>query len=386
MGLSDRDYARPQPPAASRSRGGIGRMRVLSVNTWIIIVNIVVHLVGMSLVQYDRNTRRAEPVTWQLGAGSFYSPDATKEQKKRAIVDTTRSVQLPEMPGYLGHPIYDPQTQAKDARTGLPLVTLDGKPQPLQIGYERFTLTRPLDAIGHFSTGKAFLEGQVWRFITFQFLHVDLTHLIFNMLGLWFVGGLVEEYLGRRRYLAFYLVSGLFGAVGYLFLNLLGYVMTLVAPGSAGHIPSPLLVQDIYTPLVGASAGVFGVLMAAAYIRPTEIVDVLAIIPMKLRTAVYIFLGLAAINLLRGGNNAGGDAAHVGGAIAGAFFIRHAHLLRDFFDVFADSRKSQQTPPEVLAVDRILEKIHEHGLESLTDKEREILKRQSAASRGGASE
>ncbi len=377
MGIADRDYARANP-TAPRSRAGIGRMRVLSVNTWIIIVNIAVYLVGASLVHYDSKTRRTEPVTWKLGAGTFYRSEATADQKKNGRVDYTRVLSLPEMPGYLGHPIYV-NPPAPGAGGGA--VPLDGRSQASPIGFERFSYVPPLNAIGHFSTGKAFLEGQVWRFITFQFLHVDYIHLIFNMLGLWFVGGLVEEYLGRRRYLAFYLVSGLFGAVGYLFLNLVAFITLQVSPSAAGHIPSPLLVQDIYTPLVGASAGVFGVLMAAAYIRPTEIVDVLAFIPMKLRTAVYIFLGLAAINLLRGGNNAGGDAAHVGGAVAGAFFIRRAHLLRDFFDVFSDSRKPKAPLPEVLAVDRILEKIHEHGLESLTPSEREVLHRQSAAGR-----
>ncbi len=374
MGLSDRDYARATP-SAPRPRAGVGRMRVLSVNTWIIIVNIAVFLVGAALVHYDAQTKRTEPVTMKIGAGTFYRPDATPDQKKNAKVDYTHTLALPDMPGYLGYPIY-PTTQSPIA-PGTP-VPLSGRFLVPPIGFERFAYRKPIDGIGHFSTGKAFLEGQVWRFITFQFLHVDYMHLIFNMLGLWFVGGLVEEYLGRRRYLAFYLVSGLFGAVGYLALNLLAFIVQQVSPGSTGHIPSPLLVQDIYTPLVGASAGVFGVLMAAAYIRPTEIVDVLAIIPMKLRTAVYIFLGIAVINLLRGSSNAGGEAAHVGGAIAGAFFIRRAHLLRDFFDVFSDSRKPKLPPPEVLAVDRILEKIHEHGLESLTPTEREILRRQSA--------
>jgi membrane associated rhomboid family serine protease len=381
MGLSDRDYARATPPSPGK-RAGVGRMRVLSVNTWIIIVNIAVFLVGAALVKYDPQTKRTEPVLWKVGAGTFYRPDATAEQKKNSKTDYKFTLALPDMPGYLGHPI---NTTTPGAASKNATIPLNGALPAATIGYERFAYRKPLDAIGHFSTGKAFLEGQVWRFITFQFLHVDAVHLIFNMLGLWFVGGLVEEYLGRRRYLAFYLVSGLFGAVGYLVLNLLAFIIQQFSPATAGHIPSPLLVQDIYTPLVGASAGVFGVLMAAAYIRPTEIVDVLAIIPMKLRTAVYIFLGIAVINLFRGTSNAGGEAAHVGGAIAGAFFIRRAHLLRDFFDVFSDSRKPKLPPPEVLAVDRILEKIHEHGLESLTPNEREILRRQSAAGRGEGS-
>ena len=385
MGLSDRDYARATPPNTPRRGAGIGRMRVLSVNTWVIIINVVVFVIGLALVRYDPQTRHIEPILWQVGAGTFYASEATKEQQKRAVVDRTRVLPLSEMPGYFGYPILDPQTAVPAPRSGRPNVTLQGQPIADQIGWERFTTSKPLDAIGHFSTGKAFLEGQVWRFITFQFLHASITHLVFNMLGLWFVGGLVEEYLGRRRYLAFYLISGLFGAVGYLTLNLLGFIVLQLSPASLAHVPAFLLVQDIYTPLIGASAGVFGVLMAAAYIAPGAMVDVMFVIPMKLRAAVYIFLGIALLNLVLGGHNAGGDAAHVGGAIAGAFFIRHTHLLRDFFDFLGDSRKARRLPEKQrTGVDQILAKITEHGLESLTAQERDILHRESNSSRDRA--
>jgi hypothetical protein len=142
-----------------------------------------------------------------------------------------------------------------------------------------------------------------------------------------------------------------------------------------------LLFDDPFMPLIGASAGVFGVLMAAAYIAPRALVDVMFVIPMRLRTAVYIFLGLAALNLLRGGNNAGGDAAHVGGALAGAFLIRRPHLLRDFFDLMGDSRKGKKLGAREMEVDAILRKVHEHGLESLNPSEREMLRRASEAAR-----
>jgi membrane associated rhomboid family serine protease len=92
---------------------------------------------------------------------------------------------------------------------------------------------------------------QAAQLVTFQFLHANTDHLIFNMLGLWFIGGMVESALGRRRYLAFYLVCGISGALMFLFLNLLGWGFHLHLPG--------LLFADPYTPLIGASAGVFGV-------------------------------------------------------------------------------------------------------------------------------
>src|SRR5262245_41641481 len=59
---------------------------------------------------------------------------------------------------------------------------------------------------GSFSIDAAVRHVQVWRFITFQFLHANLTHILFNMLALYFFGPMIESYLGRRRFLAFYLL------------------------------------------------------------------------------------------------------------------------------------------------------------------------------------
>lgn len=349
-------------------------MRMLSVNTWLIIINVAVWLVGaFALPLLER-----EP-TW-VGAGRVIDTRATPDEIARAKPDTKVRVPIPQTPGYYGHPL---MVDVRDA-AGRTVVDPRGVPLEKQIGWDRYAPMPRLHAYGHFSTGKAFLEMQLWRFISFQFLHADVTHLLFNMLGLWFVGSIVEEYLGRRRYLAFYTVCGMFGAISYLVLNFVGFLLfTYMSPSLRGEVPA-LLFDDIYTPLIGASAGVFGVLMAAAYIAPNEIVDVMLILPMRMRTAVYIFLGLAAINLFRGGQNAGGDAAHVGGAIAGAFFIRRTHLLRDFFDILGDSRKGRRPgipTGESTRVEEILAKVKENGMESLTAGEREVLRRASEAAR-----
>jgi hypothetical protein len=118
---------------------------------------------------------------------------------------------------------------------------------------------------------------------------------------------------------------------------------------------------------------------------------------MRLKVLAMVYVGLAAFNLIFNGKNAGGDAAHIGGAIAGYFLIRNAHLLRDFFDVFNDSRKVQarrqpQAPtntPRVRTakdddaeVDRILDKVRREGTASLTSAERDTLAN-ATRSRGG---
>jgi hypothetical protein len=108
---------------------------------------------------------------------------------------------------------------------------------------------------------------------------------------------------------------------------------------------------------------------------------------MTLRTAVYIFLAIAVLNLYVGGNNAGGDAAHVGGAIAGAYLIRRPHLLRDILTGFGLIRPRQGSPSrraksarsdsagDMAQVDALLGKISAQGIESLTDAERAVLRR-----------
>lgn len=262
-----------------------------------------------------------------------------------------------------------------------------------------------LHEYGHFSTAKGFFEIvqaqggnqlvlnlQVWRLITFQFLHSPDTilHLLFNMFGLFFFGPMVEEQLGGRKYLAFYLVCGIMGGVLYVFLNLLG-MTGLNIPG--------VLSGDPGTPLVGASAGVFGVLMACAYIAPNAVVQLIfPPIPLKMKWMAYGYVALSLFNLLTSGRNAGGDAAHIGGAIAGYFFIRNSHHLMDFFDVLGNSkepkkprpgrggpgggggRRSGPRSPSDAEVDRILDKVSREGIGALSEKEKKTLER---ASRGG---
>jgi membrane associated rhomboid family serine protease len=219
---------------------------------------------------------------------------------------------------------------------------------------------------------------QYWRFIGFQFLHADMQHLIFNMIGLYFFGSLVEQFLGGKRYLAFYLLCGMFGAVLYLLLNLGGIIVGKDVP--------ILLFNDTSVRLIGASAGVFGVLLAGAFLAPKVRVLVFFVIPMQLSTMAYLLVGLALYTVIFAEftnigsvENAGGEAAHLGGAAAGWYFIRNPHHLNGFFDFlgkadptskhFALGKKKTARSD----VDKILDKIHRKGLNSLSSKEKKIL-------------
>jgi membrane associated rhomboid family serine protease len=181
----------------------------------------------------------------------------------------------------------------------------------------------PLEYWGHFSASTALGHLQLWRFITFQFLHANGMHLLVNMLSLFFFGPIIESYLGPRRYLAFYLLSGMGGGLAYLVLWALHALITAS-----------------WMPLVGASAGIFGVLVAGALVAPNTTVLIYGIIPMRLRTMAWLLLGIAGWTVIFGGHNAGGQAAHLGGAAVGFALIRNPRLLQ-FVDRIGGPRRSR---------------------------------------------
>jgi membrane associated rhomboid family serine protease len=360
MGIYDREYVRVGP----RSGSGLGSLRFVSINSWIIIINVAVFVLGIVLV------RTASPVLVREHLDAVPAGGYVEEPVFRQLVVRGQGNLSPEPVNMRGAPAGALAERLLYDKGSMRVVggRIFGQP----VGARTYQWMNPLDKWGHMSTWFVVRELQVWRVVTFQFLHANITHIFFNMFGLWVFGGMVEQYLGSRRYAAFYLTCGIFGALTYLLLNALG--------ASGVHLPA-MLVEDEHTPLVGASAGVFGVIVAAAYIAPNAIVQLLfPPIPLKLKFMAYAYVALAAFNLLRGGQNAGGDAAHMGGAIAGFFLVRNAHLLWDFFDVFKDSRRGGAGRPrdaDAAEVDRILAKVRSGGLRSLSEGERRTLRRAS---------
>jgi membrane associated rhomboid family serine protease len=141
-----------------------------------------------------------------------------------------------------------------------------------------------------------------WQLVSYAFLHGDMLHLFFNMLGLWMFGAEIEQIWGRQRYLQFLLASVLTGALAQL----------LIAPllGTAG-------------PTLGASGGLFGLLLAFGMMFPDRIImPLFPPIPMKAKIFVAVFGGLELLFGLSGG---GGVAhfAHLGGMLGGWLMIRY---------------------------------------------------------------
>ena len=141
---------------------------------------------------------------------------------------------------------------------------------------------------------------QLWRLVTYQFLHLGIGHIFWNMLILFFFGPMLERLWGSRKFLTFYLVCGAIGGLLYPFLVLVGWL------GAAK--------------LVGASGSILGMLTAGGILFPNMIVLVMFVIPVKLRILAIIFAAISIISLLRPDQftNAGGQAAHLGGTVAGA--------------------------------------------------------------------
>jgi membrane associated rhomboid family serine protease len=178
---------------------------------------------------------------------------------------------------------------------------------------------------GYFSAATVIYHLEFWRLITFQFLHSGFQHILFNMISLYFFGPIVENYLGGRRYLGFYLLCGIAGAMMYLAMWAVG-----------------LLHYGSQTALVGASAGIFGVLIAGAKVAPdTTVMLVFPPIPLRLRVVALITLGIAVWVVFSYGDNAGGESAHLGGAAMGALLIWRPELL-NVFDFWPRRRRKKR--------------------------------------------
>jgi len=192
--------------------------------------------------------------------------------------------------------------------------------------YNPYDRMGPLELWGYFSTAKAIYSAQVWRFITFQFLHASPGHLFGNMIGLYFFGPIVEAHFGSRRYVAFYLLCGLAGAVSYL---------VLAATHVLGTMP-----PDV--PLVGASAGIFGLLVSAAIIAPDVQIYIFVPIPIKVLAIFAMILAAYTVFALGpAGGNAGGEAAHLGGGVLGFLLMKNQHWL----NVFAQRARAAMRGP-----------------------------------------
>lgn len=217
-----------------------------------------------------------------------------------------------------------------------------------------------------------------WTAFTYMFLHLDLGHVFWNMVWLYWMGRIFMEYMGGRRLFGVYVLGGLSGAFLFLALSQVFYL------GNG---------------LVGASAGVMAVVVAAAVHRPNYIVHLLFIGPVRLKyIALISFLLTTLIDFTI---NTGGKVAHIGGALFGLLYGMQynkgrdlskgvtqlgnlfgskkskSHLKVTYKKKLSDEEYNAHRVVEQQVIDAILDKISKSGYDSLSKKEKEILFRAS---------
>jgi membrane associated rhomboid family serine protease len=250
--------------------------------------------------------------------------------------------------------------------------------------------------IGEVSLGRVFDEffglmplGHgffAWQLITYQFVHADFWHILFNMVfGLWMFGKEVEQVWGSKKFLFYYLFCGVMAGISQLML----------AP----------IFEPALGPTVGASGAIYGVLIAFATIFPDQYVYIYFLVPVKVKYFVIVLIIFGVMSVGGPGNVA--NLAHLGGALAGYIYILYdRYRLRsgsrstgafqskidssqwsqpgstngDIVDAKVyDIKESKSFEPKneqsVLQkrIDDILDKISRSGYQSLSDEEKKIL-------------
>ncbi len=227
-----------------------------------------------------------------------------------------------------------------------------------------------------------------WTIFSYFFTHREFFHIIFNMLNLYWFGMLIREYLGDKKLVSLYILGGLAGGLFFLlFYNLIPYYQP----------------RAVYATMIGASASVLAITVAAATLLPNYTFNLLLIGPVKIKYIAAFFVLLSISGAI--GDNAGGNLAHLGGALLGFLYInqlqrgtdlgRPVHGIGNFFrnlfkprpalkvthrnqaktSIFAASTGAGE--PSQTEIDYILDKISNSGYESLSKEEKQKLFRAS---------
>ena len=218
------------------------------------------------------------------------------------------------------------------------------------------------------------LLHRFWTPVTYMFMHDRIFHILFNMLWLYWFGQIFEEFLGKKRTVGLYLLGGLAG--GALFI------------AAYNIFPAFADVRNGST-VVGASASVMAIVVGAATIAPNYTIMLFFLGPVKLKWIALFYVVIDFLSI--SGANAGGEIAHLGGAMLGFFYVRQVQKGNDWIagivsifkkkphlKVASTNRdKAMSSRPRQDEVDAILDKISKSGYENLSKHEKEVLFRAS---------
>ena len=225
------------------------------------------------------------------------------------------------------------------------------------------------------------LINKPWSLVTYMFLHIDIWHILFNMLWLYWFGKLFQEHLGSRKLLLVYFLGGISGALVYIFAFNVFPVFLPSLPQSYA---------------LGASASVMAIVTAISFKIPDYSVYLLFIGRIRI---VYLAIALFVFDFFMiPTGNAGGHIAHIGGAFFGFLYIQIASGTNGFaflkskrrggfsrkktmhntaFDIgsrpLSDDEYNLQKREKQKQMDDILDKISKGGYDSLTKDEKDFL-------------
>ena len=216
-----------------------------------------------------------------------------------------------------------------------------------------------------------------WTLFTYFFSHQDIFHILFNLLSFYWFGNIIVEYLGNRRLVSLYIMGGLFaGALFLLLFNLVPFFASMPTSG-----------------LIGASGAIYAVIVGAAVLVPDYTFFLIFFGPVKIKYLAGIMIFISVIGSVDA--NAGGNVAHLGGALMGYVFIRYLKRGTDIgkpISAIGDSISKAFAPkqnlkvtykgnsknqsfasPDQTEIDMILDKINRSGYESLSKEEKQKL-------------
>ncbi len=148
------------------------------------------------------------------------------------------------------------------------------------------------------------LEHRFWQLITYVFLHGDVMHLFLNAMMLVFIGGEIEGLWGSRRVLLYFFFCSVMAGVTYLFLQVFIW-------GAEG----------LHVPMLGASGGIYGLLLAYGLLFSERTLLFMMLFPMKAKHFVWVLAGVEFLTSVYSGRGGLPAAAHLSGMVAGMGYL-----------------------------------------------------------------
>ena len=215
---------------------------------------------------------------------------------------------------------------------------------------------------------------QPWSLISYFFLHLGFTHILWNMLFLYWFGKIIQDNIGNNAVISLYVLGGIIGGLSYMALfNIIPYYDNRISESL----------------MLGASAGVFSIVAGSATLLPNYTFYLLFLGPIRIKYIALFYILLSFLDVT--GSNAGGEIAHLGGAMIGYLFIRQLQNgvnmgegvinIVNFFNKEKNKKPEQNSSPKEDTkydisqdeIDKILDKISESGYSSLSKNEKEKL-------------